>query len=65
VKHNLYLPMGKIAIIEQDDSRCRVFTNMAGITCPLCGLTVQPNVEHRCSRGAPESRKPSVRRKEH
>lgn len=29
---------------------CRILTTMSGMTCPLCGVSVQPGVLHECSK---------------
>ncbi len=28
---------------------CRMFTNLSGMSCPMCGEEITPNVGHVCS----------------
>ena len=39
-------------------AHCQIFTNLPGMSCPLCGTTLTPNVGHACSK--PEADKPPV-----
>jgi hypothetical protein len=34
-------------------AHCQIFTDQAGVTCPVCGIAVQPNVGHACSTAEP------------
>ncbi len=31
-------------------SKCQIFTNAGGMTCPLCGGDIEPNKIHSCRR---------------